>query len=275
MSKSKLPSAEHVPAPLRVLFAQRQNTKQSYPAAPGAVLPRGSQHAHPFWQMDVLYSGETRLELGQEQRACPAGTVVWIPPQTVHRFSYLKKPCAFLSVKCEVQTNPQAPLSLSALSGPVQDLINCIDALFGPDCRPAKRESRAINGLLAALFCLCYDDQQETQPRGTLIPAWLLEVHQHIQAVCGVGLRVADLAQTAHVSTTHLSQQFQKHYHVGIKTFIDEQRLARAKELLLYADASISEIAYQLAYPDVFCFSKFFKKCTGFSPRAFRQHAHC
>ena len=38
------------------------------------------------------------------------------------------------------------------------------------------------------------------------------------------------------------------------------------------SELSITEVAHQLGYPDVYLFSRQFKTIMGVSPRAFRQH---
>jgi AraC family transcriptional activator of pobA len=42
-----------------------------------------------------------------------------------------------------------------------------------------------------------------------------------------------------------------------------------AKRLLLYTDAPIKSIGYELGYEDYAQFSKFFKKTTGINPQEF------
>ncbi|RYZ32209.1 MAG: AraC family transcriptional regulator, partial [Sphingobacteriales bacterium] len=52
---------------------------------------------------------------------------------------------------------------------------------------------------------------------------------------------------------------------------IRDRILLEAKRLLVNADISISEIAWQLNFADNSYFSKFFKKQAGTTPEAFRK----
>ena len=50
-----------------------------------------------------------------------------------------------------------------------------------------------------------------------------------------------------------------------------EQRMKRAKELLVYTNKTITEIAEETGYTDLFYFSKTFKKNNGISPNEYRK----
>ena len=55
----------------------------------------------------------------------------------------------------------------------------------------------------------------------------------------------------------------------SIKVFIDDTLILRSKQLLLGTGGKISQISYALGFDEVTNFTKYFKKHTGFSPRAF------
>lgn len=54
--------------------------------------------------------------------------------------------------------------------------------------------------------------------------------------------------------------------------FIQERILLEAKRYLLYTEKDISEIGYELGFPDIQSFSRFFKKNQGVSPSTFRNN---
>jgi AraC-like DNA-binding protein len=58
-----------------------------------------------------------------------------------------------------------------------------------------------------------------------------------------------------------------------LKTYLDLERAKVASRLLEYSDLNITEIAETLDFPDVFSFSRFFRRVVGMSPRPFRQSA--
>ena len=53
--------------------------------------------------------------------------------------------------------------------------------------------------------------------------------------------------------------------------FVIRQRIERAKELLVYGEQTLSEIAWALGYSSVAYLSNQFKRVTGFTPTHYRK----
>ena len=79
-----------------------------------------------------------------------------------------------------------------------------------------------------------------------------------------------------------LSEKLDKDYHylstlfssiegVTIEKYVILQRIERAKELLIYDELSLNEIADSLGYSSVQHLSQQFKKVTGLTPTHFKQ----
>lgn len=82
--------------------------------------------------------------------------------------------------------------------------------------------------------------------------------------------------------STLLSAKLQKDYHMlsklfsetentTIEQFIIQQKIEKVKELLVYGELTLSEIAYKLGYSSVAHLSGQFKKVTGLTPSHFKQ----
>lgn len=69
----------------------------------------------------------------------------------------------------------------------------------------------------------------------------------------------------------HLSSLFSEVEGITIEKYHIAQKIERVKELLVYDELSLSEIAYQLGYSSVAYLSNQFKKVTGLSPSHFKQ----
>ncbi len=70
---------------------------------------------------------------------------------------------------------------------------------------------------------------------------------------------------------TYLSNIFAEVKGVTIQQFIIIHKIERIKELLLYNELNIGEIAYRLHYSSIAHLSNQFKKMTGFTPSAFKK----
>lgn len=70
-----------------------------------------------------------------------------------------------------------------------------------------------------------------------------------------------------------LSNLFSEVEGITIEKFFIAQKIEKVKELLLYDELTLSEIAYQLHYSNVAHLSNQFKKVTGFSPSHYKKSA--
>jgi AraC-like DNA-binding protein len=70
---------------------------------------------------------------------------------------------------------------------------------------------------------------------------------------------------------TYLSKIFSKVKNITIEHFIITHKIERVKQLLLYHDLSLSEIAWKLHYSSTAHLSAQFKKVTGLTPSLFKK----
>ncbi|HEX7755152.1 MAG TPA: AraC family transcriptional regulator [Niabella sp.] len=72
----------------------------------------------------------------------------------------------------------------------------------------------------------------------------------------------------------YMSNLFSEVEGTTIEKYFINQKIERVKELLVYDELSLSEIAYQLNYSSVAHLSNQFKKVTGFTPSYFKNLRH-
>ena len=72
-------------------------------------------------------------------------------------------------------------------------------------------------------------------------------------------------------SYQYLSNLFSSLENHTIENYIINQRIEKAKELLVYNQLTLSEISYRLGYSSVQYLSSQFKKVTGFTPTKFKK----
>jgi AraC family transcriptional regulator of arabinose operon len=81
----------------------------------------------------------------------------------------------------------------------------------------------------------------------------------------------AVLAQQAGLSTHRFAHLFQEQVGKSPRQFVEEERLKLAAHLLGASRATLSEIAHEAGFPNLFYFSQRFKTARGLSPSAFRK----
>ena len=79
------------------------------------------------------------------------------------------------------------------------------------------------------------------------------------------------ISEKLHYDYTYLSNLFSEVKGVTIQQFIIIHKIERVKELLLYDEMNLTEIAYLMHYSSVAHLSNQFKKVTGLSPSFFKQ----
>ncbi|PRY10018.1 AraC-like DNA-binding protein [Pontibacter ummariensis] len=79
------------------------------------------------------------------------------------------------------------------------------------------------------------------------------------------------IAEKVGLDYNYLSTLFSSYEGVTIEKYLILQRIERVKELLVYNELSLKEIAYQLGYSSVAHLSSQFKKITGLTPSHFKQ----
>ena len=79
------------------------------------------------------------------------------------------------------------------------------------------------------------------------------------------------LVKQVHLDYPYLSSLFSSIEGITIEKYYIAQKIEKAKELLVYDELSLSEIAYRLGYSSVQHLSNQFKKQTGLTPSHFKQ----
>ncbi len=79
------------------------------------------------------------------------------------------------------------------------------------------------------------------------------------------------ISESLHHDYSYLSKLFSETEGITIEQFIITQKIEKVKELLVYDEKSLSEIAFETGYSSVAHLSSQFKKITGLTPTAFKQ----
>lgn len=148
--------------------------------------------------------------------------------------------------------------------------LGCQDYLLKPvheeDLEASlKKAVEALN-----LRSKAYRQEPEKEPesgRDIIRQKVLPYIHQNLTEP----FTVSELAQNVSLNPQYMMRLFKKETNMSVLEYVTEQRILRAKELLLSTDSSIENIAVQLGYYNYTYFMKVFKRNMGMSPGQYRK----
>jgi AraC-like DNA-binding protein len=111
------------------------------------------------------------------------------------------------------------------------------------------RRSRIIEKIKTTIINLMHEDNEE-------------KPNQNISSI---------LSKELNYDYNYLSNLFSESEGITIEKFAIAQRIDRVKELLVYDELTLSEIAYKLGYTSTAHLSNQFKKITGLTPSYFKK----
>jgi AraC-like DNA-binding protein len=98
------------------------------------------------------------------------------------------------------------------------------------------------------------------------------EIHDLLIADLSQRHTIEALSKQFFIDSSTLKREFRRVYGLPIATYLKQQRIQRATELLASTELSIATIAAQVGYETQSKFSAAFKESTGLSPLAYRRN---
>lgn len=122
------------------------------------------------------------------------------------------------------------------------------------------------------LYLLCAEPQEaECIAPGRTAPHSLQEVRDFIQAHLSEKLTIERLCKRFSVSPTFLKEGFRRAYGMPVHSFLIQQRLKRARELVCTTRMPIQQIAQAVGYEGMSQFNAVFKRQFGMPPGQYRK----
>jgi AraC family transcriptional activator of pobA len=246
-------------------------------------------HRHEgLHQFQIVLAGHVKGEIDGEPLDAAAPLLLVLAPGAVHGFRYssdvvghqVTVPSATLRNLLGPATMAQAALGRSfvlqgaAGQAAAHDAASIFEAIASEfrGARPARVAALLAHATLLAVTCLRHrpDAAQAQRPQGTrdaLVQRYraLLEAHYREHRP------LAFYAQALQVTPDHLSRTCRQVAGQSALELLHERLMLEARRLLAYTPAPVIEIAQQLGYDDAAYFSKFFSRCVGRNPTAYRD----
>ncbi len=249
--------------PLRIIFAGFSNWNGSH------IFRRENS---PVFSLNLVIKGQAVFEQGSNSYCVQEGEVFLPRRDCTHSFK--AGPVGYLHKRFVV------------FDGPILDPLLRANGLW--KCDIAKPESpKVVEEMLRKAYVLLLRQPPGfAQELSNLAYALLMEIGksivpdyptemrntmEHVQRNPGSQVRLPEISERMGVSARHCNRLFKKHFGLPPLRFFQEERLEKAKDILLNTGQSIKEIAASLGFCDPFYFSSRFSRQFGLSPREFRK----
>ncbi|MBC2593412.1 AraC family transcriptional regulator [Ruficoccus amylovorans] len=163
-----------------------------------------------------------------------------------------------------------SPLHLG--SGRGHHIFHYLDELDNLDALPAPHRKPYTRALLEAFLIATSAELSKpatpaARPGSPLVAQAEAFVRTHVS---DPQLNVAGIALTLNCTADHLSRLFHRHRGLTLSTWIAQERVAQARDLLETSTYNISEIGWACGFNEPSYFIRIFRRHVGMTPRQYR-----
>jgi AraC-like DNA-binding protein len=228
---------------------------------------RRSYHSHGFWQAELVLDGTVLVHFADQTITIDIGAVLIIPPGKRHAFEYLNSPTEYVSFKfsCSGTDAIRDPLVYTEEYGAASLSSYLLSIL---------KDFSANQRLIAVHIQNTLKTLLEIEVLyGTPLPPRTIadQVRDVLVQSAGPFPSVETISRQLGLSRPYISRLLKIETGLSMKPFIDRECIRIAKQMLSLSDLTISEIAFQLGFKDLFSFSKFFKRLEHVSPTDYHR----
>ena len=251
-------------------------TETLFPSAWPEILywGRGGQnltpeHIHPFFQLEIGIAGVLRGTDRHGVFTIGPGECRLFAPEEPHSFHGNGGALDYASLKFRF---PKFPFTLRN-DRITAELLRRIVALLPAGPLPPGQDAERLHLLAGELYLLLLELHRDTPPAADTPPALLRRINAEVLQQ-GYRLNVNLLADKLGLSLSQLKYRFHLENNTAsphLKDYIDSLLTFAARRHLEYSALRPGEIASLLKFPDVYTFSRFFKRRTGMTPSEFRR----
>jgi AraC family transcriptional regulator len=101
-------------------------------------------------------------------------------------------------------------------------------------------------------------------------PPWVLRIGEQLREELATRFALQAIARSVGRHPVQVSRQFHRHFGCTLSEYVRRARVARAQELLLHTDRTISDIAFACGFADQSHFTTAFRRVAGVPPRRYR-----
>ena len=256
-----------------------------------------SGESHDFWEFQYLYKGDIIVHSGNSFYTLRQGDIIFFRPNEYHVvygdgktdtqmwvFSFSCE--SALLKKLAHETISITPQCEKIMLDILKEAYSSFDITpEDEDGRILRRKQNLVFGSEQIMFnrleellilLLRGSNEKHTEDQKTWIVPYSLplaeNVHKYLKEHIHVGLCLKDLSEIFSASVSQIKTTYKAAYGCSPIADFHTMKIRRSKELLAQENILIGEISASLSFDNVYYFSNFFKKKTGFSPTEYRNH---
>lgn len=253
-----------------------------------------AEHFHDFAEICYVAEGQGFHYIDNKTLSVTAGDVFFIPIGTAHVFRpvSLQQDRSLVVYNCIFQTERLQQLTVYPLEEEIAALLsgNLQNGKRWLHIREQDGEFKYVmhrllteydtkkpgyrSQLLACLLELLILLQRLQQPAGKATSPEIIDkitaMKQYIYLHFQQPITISDVAAAANISPRQGQRLFKQIMGTTILSYIQEQRIRHACELLSRPKTTVLEAALHCGYEDLKHFGQLFKKHTGVTPRQYR-----
>lgn len=232
-------------------------------------------HSHVFFHYIYALRGHTQVKVDGVVYQTEPGSLTLLPPGAIHDIVSLDTSCCLdLKFSCSKELEARLSKLPRYLRSVAQRATDLIRNIFEEAVGQERDYDEMINIRLYELLILLLREKEGGERTwlqtgsgmaaqfGEPLSCALRSVEENLTRP----IRVAELAECCRYSENYFRQIFRTCVGISPNAYVNRRKIARAKELMLYSELNVSQIAETLGYQSVHYFSRLFKKTVGITP---------
>lgn len=221
------------------------------------------------FSLHFVQEGKVRLRFGGEQAELEQGDLFCLFPERTYHYERIPSDQTLrMSWLALDGSRTSALLALAGLTGEkpfrrkalTANVRRTSERAIDRMAEAGKRDAATameLQGLVCRLFAELIRDAARAQASDR--EDWLQECKRYMELHAAEGITVQQVADYAGVHRSYFSQAFTNLAGISPLKFLQKIRMEKAKQLLHATDASITEIALSLGYPNLYAFTRAYK----------------
>ena len=238
----------------------------------GPVIPSAITLVHnnrPYSGLAYITEGENEFIFKNGNIKVSPGKIIFLPEGSSYKLAQKSSYCFFINFKI-TNLSLQEFLYTPKNQAKLEELFSRAEHLWRT--RPVGYYSKCMSILYSIINYIERDTQSAYTPNKKA--ALLLPALEYIREnYTETTISVEHLALLCKMSPAYFRKLFRQVYGVSPLTYINEAKIARAKELLLLDEYTIEQVAGLSGYNETGYFRREFKKYTEQTPREYRENS--